>query len=412
MNKRLFLIPLALLLALSLVIIGCPAPPTTTPPTTTPPTTALPTTPTTTPPTELPPLKIGAIIPVTGPDPTALEIEPGIRMKLDEVGWQVAGRQIQLIVEDDAFDPTTAVEKAKKLVEVDKVDAIFGSLLVSCSLAVDSYLTQYKIPQFPFVEEPPDAFVMGGRNVFSLYGTQRGVCQYLGAYAYDQLGYKTAAVIHQDFVAGEELSQGFIDGFEAAGGTIVQRQRVPIGTMDYAPYVTAIKKADCVAFWLLPEEDLRFMPLYFSSKLGMPLMLMHCSFPNVMLQMVGDDALGMYSVHRWCRDLDYPLNEQWVDAFIKKYGNDPQYLGISGYEITSIFLQAVEATGGDTTPDVINNAIRNVKMDLPSGVTSFNDEGIAIGDLHILQAQKVGGTEMWAPIFTYNQIPYIEGMQQ
>jgi branched-chain amino acid transport system substrate-binding protein len=347
---------------------------------------------------------------VTGPDPNALEIEPGIRMKLDEVGWQVAGRKIELIVEDDAFDPTLSVEKAKKLVGVDKVDVIFGSLLVSCSLAVSSYLTPYKIPQFTFVEMPPEGYLMGGRNVFCLNGQQRGVTQYLGAYAYNTLGYKTAAVLNQDFVAGEELSQGFINGFQGAGGQVIQRQRVAMGTMDYAPYVTAIKKADCVAFWLLPEESMRFMPLYFGSNLGMPLMLIHGSFPNGMLQAVGDSTLGMLSVHRWCETLDYPLNKQWTAAFTEATGKAPEYLGISGYEIASVFLAAVQATGGDTTPEVINDAIRKVKIDLPSGMTSFTDDGVGIGDLHILQAQKVGGNVVWESIFTYNQVPYVEGI--
>jgi branched-chain amino acid transport system substrate-binding protein len=63
LNKKLLLIPLALLLAISLISIGCPAEKTTTPPTTTAPTTTAPTT-TTEPPVKQ--LEIGVLVATTG----------------------------------------------------------------------------------------------------------------------------------------------------------------------------------------------------------------------------------------------------------------------------------------------------------------------------------------------------------
>ena len=229
----------------------------------------------------------------------------------------------------------------------------------------------------------------------------------LGEYTYDVLGYRTATIMHQDFLAGQELSQGFIDAFEAKGGKSIQRQRIPVGTVDYAPYVTAMQKADCVVCWLLPEETARLLPTYFASGLGMPFIQLHGSFPEVMLQEVGDKGVGIISIHRWCLNLDSPTNKQFVDAYVKKYGVDANYLSTAGYEDMSIILEAIKATGGDTRPEVLDDAIRKVKIDTPSGITSFNQEGVAIGDLHILEAAIMDGKIMWKPIFTYTQVPYL-----
>lgn len=363
-------------------------------------------TPTTTP-VELPPLKIGAIIPYTGPDPMAFEIDKGIKLKLDEVGWEVAGRKIDLITEDDAYDPTIAVQKAKKLVEVDNVEVILGALFLPCSLGVGNYLLASKIPQFTFVETPIDLFPAGSKNFFCLSGSQAGVTAPLGEYAYDKLGYRTATVMHQDFIAGEKLAQGFIDAFEAKGGKIVQIQKIPIGTMDYGPYVSAIKKADCEVCWLLPQETMRLLPVYFNSGIKMPFIQLHGSFSDEMLQGVGDSTIGMVSILRWNLLLDSPTNKNFVDNFVKTYQDNPRYLAASGYENTAIFLEAVKATGGNTKPEVINDAIRKVKIDLPSGITSFTEQGVGVGDLHILKVEKVNGKVMWTPIFTYSQLPYI-----
>ena len=66
-----------------------------------------------------PPIKIGALIAYTGPDPLVTEIDKGIKLKLDEVGWKVGNRTIDLRTEDYAANAVTAVDKARKLVDLD-----------------------------------------------------------------------------------------------------------------------------------------------------------------------------------------------------------------------------------------------------------------------------------------------------
>ena len=361
---------------------------------------------TTAPAAELLPIRIGTILPYTWEDPAVPQIDKGIQMKLDEVGWKVAGRTIEFIREDDAANPVKSVEKAKKLVEVNKVCAIFGPIMANCALAVAKYTTASKTSQFTIVELPYVGNKMGGKNVFSINGTQQGITKDLGDYAYDVAGYRTATVMHQDFVAGEELANGFINAFQAKGGKIVQRQRVPVGTMDYAPYVTAIQKADAVVCWLLPQETLRLLPVYLNSGLNMPFIQLHGSFPEEMLQQVGDKTQGIVSVIRWCRFDENPVNKQFVDAFTKKYGEAPIFSTVSAYEQVSFLLEGLKATNGDTTPEILNNAIRKLKLSLPSGVTSFNEEGVAIGDHLIVRVEKVGGKLVWKPIKRFEQVLY------
>ena len=355
---------------------------------------------------ELPSIKIGTILPYTWEDPAVPQIDKGLKMKLDEVGWKVAGRTIEFIREDDAGNAVKSVEKAKKLVEANKVCAIFGPILANCALAVAKYTTTSKTAQFTIVELPYAGNKMGGKNLFSINGTQQGITKNIGDYAFDVAGYRTATVMHQDFVAGEELAKGFIDAFEAKGGKIIQRQRVPVGTMDYAPYVTAIQKADVIVCWLLPQETLRLLPVYFNSGLNMPFIQLHGSFPEEMLQQVGDKTLGIVSVIRWCRFDENPVNKQFVDAFTAKYGEAPIFSTVSAYEQMSFLLEGLKATNGDTTPEVLNNAIRKIKLSLPSGITSFNEEGIAIGDHNIVRVEKVGEKVVWKPIKKFSQVLY------
>ena len=354
-----------------------------------------------------PPIKIGALIAYTGPDPLMLEIDKGIKLKLDEVGWKVANRTIELRTEDYAANAVTAVDKARKLVELDKVNLVIGPVFVDCLMAAINYITPSKIPQLTLATLPMGGLKMGGNNVFSFVGEQRGVTQYTGIYAAES-GFKTASVIHQDFVAGAEFAEGFIGAYEAKGGKVLQRQRIPAGTMDYAPYVTAMdKSADCVVSWLLPQETLRLLPRYYDAKMRMPFIQMYASFPDVMLNTVGPRAEGIISIHRWCLALDNPLNKKFVADFITKYKQDPHYLAAAAYEATSIALAGLQATNGETDPAVLGDAIRKIKMDLPSGMTSFTKEGVGIGNLNILKAVHKDGKITWSPIKAYKQVPYL-----
>jgi ABC-type branched-subunit amino acid transport system substrate-binding protein len=92
------------------------------------------------------PIKIGAILNYTGP---AAMLGPlfknGIVMAIEEHNNQIAGRPIELIVEDAAGDPNICLEKARKLVERDKVKIIIGPLMGDAQLAVAPYAARKKV---------------------------------------------------------------------------------------------------------------------------------------------------------------------------------------------------------------------------------------------------------------------------
>ena len=108
--KKVCIILMFAILVSSLILGGCqPSTPTPSPAPTPTPSPA---------PTPAEPIKIGALLSLTGPEanlgPANME---GIKMAFDEAGWQVAGRPIEFIPEDEAFDPAKALEKAKKLLQ-------------------------------------------------------------------------------------------------------------------------------------------------------------------------------------------------------------------------------------------------------------------------------------------------------
>ena len=93
------------------------------------------------------PIKIGAIIPLSGPESVSGQaMQKGYQLALDEINQQgVLGRRIELIVEDDRGDPPTGAAAFLKLVTRDRVSVLIGGLQSATTIAIASQALQRPI---------------------------------------------------------------------------------------------------------------------------------------------------------------------------------------------------------------------------------------------------------------------------
>jgi len=367
------------------------------------------------PPPAAKPVKIGNLACFTG---NSADANPwmlsGAELAIAEFDGKVAGRPIQLINEDSASDVTIGVDKARKMVEVDKVDVIIGALPASVKAAVASYLAESKnlIPHLGICENMIETLQLGP-NQFAPDGTHRFTGYVVGLYAYDVLGFRTATVIHDDIIFAEEFVQGGMDAFVSRGGEIVQRQRTPMDIMDYGPYLTAMKKADCVLYWFVPHLAFRFNVQYHEYGFTMPLLQAGCTtLGEQHLRDIGDKCLGLISAASCDAGVDTPDVAAFVDRWVEvnghkaeEQGGFPAYNeGITMYIAVRTALEAIKATNGDTTPAVLCEALRKLKWDSPWGPISSTDEGVGVGNKYILKVVKVGDRYTRTDAYTYEQV--------
>jgi len=370
------------------------------------------------PPAGAEPVKIGVLLPYTGINADMLPwMENGAKLAASEVGGEVAGRPIQLILEDSATDIAPSLDKARKLVEEDRVHAIVVPIMSHVASAVRAYTAESGTPTLYIEHCPVEDLQQPVKNAFMHAGTLLGRGYPLGLYAYDVMGARTATVIHDDFVAGEDFTQGTMDAFVYSGGTIIQRQRTPMDIMDYAPYLTAMKEADIVMFWFVPFHAQRFVTQFYEYGLDMPLMEAGCAtFSEMLMQQLGDKSLGMISDHAYMPGIDRPGVKAYVDRWVKTYGHLTEAQGRfprinegnSTYMSVRIAIEAVKATGGDTSKEALNEALRKLKWESPWGLISFTDYGLGIGDSFVIKVVKEGDRYYWKDVHTYEQIERLE----
>src|SRR5215510_5821793 len=96
---------------------------------------------------QAPPIKLGLLLPYTGPIASVgQDATRGFELHLAKLGNKVAGREIQILKEDDEFKPDVGLTKARKLVERDRVDLLVGPVNSAVALALRDYINRQGIP--------------------------------------------------------------------------------------------------------------------------------------------------------------------------------------------------------------------------------------------------------------------------
>src|SRR5213593_801217 len=162
------------------------------------------------------PIRIGLLNAITGPlAVNGTEINEGIRLYWeDEMGSQVAGRPVRLIVEDSEGKPDVGLTKTRKLVESDKVHLILGPVSSAVAVAMRDYVHERRVPTLitpapatflPAEKASPSIF----RSAMSSYQQQAAGGWYVAA----KLNHRRIAVVALDYVAGHEQADGFVKTF-------------------------------------------------------------------------------------------------------------------------------------------------------------------------------------------------------
>jgi branched-chain amino acid transport system substrate-binding protein len=94
-------------------------------------------------------IKLGGSYPFSGPASAYKSIADGANAYFDLVNSKggVDGRKIKFVTLDDGYEPPRAVQNARRLVEEEKVFALFNTLGTPNNLAIWDYTNQKKVPQ-------------------------------------------------------------------------------------------------------------------------------------------------------------------------------------------------------------------------------------------------------------------------
>ncbi|HSY88902.1 MAG TPA: ABC transporter substrate-binding protein [Verrucomicrobiae bacterium] len=194
------------------------------------------------------PIKIGFDDPLTG---TYAELgkneQIGAELAIEQMNSKggILGRQVQMLVEDSTSgDVGTAVQKARKLIDRDKVSFLLGNVNSSMALALGQAANE--LNTLLIVTGGHTDAVTGKDchwNVFRVCNTTRMETNSVSKTLFDQFG-KKWFFITADYAFGHTLQQGFEASLKQYGGTEVGVALTPLGTTDFSSYLIQAQAAN------------------------------------------------------------------------------------------------------------------------------------------------------------------------
>jgi branched-chain amino acid transport system substrate-binding protein len=354
------------------------------------------------------PIKVGFLAPLTGPfAQIGKDMLAGTEAYLDEIGHQAAGRKIDLVVEDTEGNPSTALTKARKLVEQDRVHLLTGGLLASTGYALHPFVDAQKIPTtYPVMSSDDLTKRVLAKWVVRTGWTSSQPTQPFGDWVAKTLKYRRVTTIGMDYAFGWESIGGFQRTFEEAGGQIVQKIWTPLNTNDFAPYLAQVKKdADAVFGLFLGRLSLQFAKQYqdVGLKSRLPLIGGGTFTDEHALPSMGDEAIGIVTPLQYSAALDTPANRKFAKAFEAKAGKVPSYYAETCYTNARWIAEAVKAVKGNVEErEALLGALRKVEIpDAPRGPISVDRWGNPIQNIYVRKVEKVGGKLQNSVIHTF-----------
>jgi branched-chain amino acid transport system substrate-binding protein len=360
------------------------------------------------------PIKIGLLAPLTGVVASGgKEMVEGVQFYLDQVKSEMGGRKVELVIEDDASNPDTALQKARRLVEQGNCHMLIGNLLANTGLAVANYVKGTGTPYFiPIIAADDLTQRQRIKNVIRVAGYSASEFTHpLGDWALKQ-GYKKIATISQDYTFGHEQCGGLAQVFTEGGGEIVQQFWHPLNTADFSPYLGQIAdlKVDAIFAMETGADATRFIQQYssFGLKAKTPLLAAMNGTDQSVIRTLGEECEGIMSPAHFAEGSDNPVTQKFAREYEAKYGKIPSLYGFSMYSGVMWIDAALKKMGGkvEDREAFIDTVLKTELDGSPLGkAVKLDAYGNPIYDVYIRKVVKRADGKFWnVPVTTYPNV--------
>jgi branched-chain amino acid transport system substrate-binding protein len=311
-------------------------------------------------------IQVGFFGALTGPTATfAQSGRNGVTLAIEEMnaaGGVLGGKRIELLVEDDRGEAAEAASAVSKLITRDHVVALIGEQASSRSIAAAPIAQSYGVPMISPTSTNVEV-TKKGDYIFRACFTDPYQGAVLSSFARENLQAKTAAQlvdVRNDYSVG--LAEAFRDAFTKAGGRVVAEQKYSEGDSDFSAQLTAIRPLD---------PDVLVVPGYYTDAgliarqakaLGLRAILLGGDgWDSPKLTEIGGEAVeGTYFSNHYSVDDPSPAVRQFVAAYEKKYGAEPDSIAALSYDAARLLADAIRRAGS-TEGKRVRDALADTK---------------------------------------------------
>lgn len=355
------------------------------------------------------PISVGVSLPLTGEFS-----QPG---KAAQQGYQIweqtvnsegglLGRDVELIIKDDASDQNTVVADYNALIQKDQVDLLLGTFSSLLNLPASAAAERNRMLYIEPAGGAPEIFERDFQ--YGPFFTQQATADHQGdLFAEYILGLpegerpQTAAYPVLDDPFALPVIEAMKAKLEAGGVETVYEETYPASTSNFDSIANAVKGAnpDLVANGAQFDDGIGFSRSL--SKVGFdPEIFFQTNAPSFGSQYsdgVGEEnANGVFFAISHTPDASTPGNEEFVAAFEERFGEPPAEDAADAYASGQVLQAAVEGVGSIDDQLALADYLRDNSVETILGTLEWEDTGAPIGEFLIGQWQD-GKAEIVLP---------------
>ncbi|QDR81740.1 urea ABC transporter substrate-binding protein [Sporomusa termitida] len=321
------------------------------------------------------------------------------------------GKKIEPVIEDGASNWTTFAEKAKKLLQQDKVATVFGCWTSASRKAVlpvfeeNKGLLWYPV-QYEGMESSPNIFYTGAAPNQQIVPAVEWLLQNKG---------KKMFLLGSDYVFPRTANKIIKEQLKAMGGELIAEEYTPLGHTDYSTIINKIKasKPDVVFNTLNGDSNVAFFKQLKDAGITAK-DLTTCSVSVAEEEVRGIGAANMEGhlvSWNYYQTTDTPENKEFVKNYKAKYGadrvtDDPIE---AAYIAVYLWAEAVKKAG-TTDIEQVKEAAKGIEFKAPEGLVKIEGE-----NQHIWKPVRIGEVtadglikEIWSTGQTVRPDPYLK----
>jgi branched-chain amino acid transport system substrate-binding protein len=321
------------------------------------------------------PYRIGALNPVTGAgSPYGTGMQKSIIFSADEVNAAggTAGRKLQIYAEDSQTSPEAGVLATKKLIEVNKVQAILGTWSSGVTSAILPLIENAGV--ILMTNSGASTIVSKKDLIFRFSAITERIGRVLGDLVAKE-GYTRVATMAFDNASGREIASGAKEAWDAKGKKLVAQIVYEPNQPSYRSEIQRVLAANpqiIIMGSYVPDMTIIVREIA-QSGAGVKLIAPGYAVTPKMIETLGPDATDGIMTIDYVSSLNsaaYSHFSKWYKAVVGSEVGDNYYASCA-YDMAQVLGLAIEAAGAGADNKGILAAMRKVANPPGKKVSSF-----------------------------------------
>lgn len=337
-------------------------------------------------------IKIGLEAPMTGDyayEGQGFEKAVGLLVEQTNEAGGLLGREVELVVEDDAGDPTQAALVADRLVDAGVV-AVIGAYNSTATEPASEIYNEAGLLHITPSSTATGLTEKGFQRFFRVCFLDDRQGLFAARFADEVLGVENFGILHDNSTYAQGLAEHTRRYAEEMGVNVAFYDAINPDDQDFSPVLTNIGGADLDAVYFTGYHAQGGLLLKQTGELALDItwMMGNASNNPELIQIAGlENAVGTYiTTEPLPKDLEYPEAQQFVSDFEEAYGEPPAsvwwQMSAEAFNVIRYAIQETESTDSEVLADFLHNEAQDIDG-LTGPILGWDEKGDRLGTIHV-----------------------------